>query len=222
MARALALLALAAVLLGSPAPSRADTLEQPLAFLDGSNGASYGPAPALALQTFGTIEFWVSAGWTSDPGFDPTILAHQGDAGTLYSVHIRGDRRGIGYWDGANYVVAPFDFSDGDLHYVAIVTEDMLTTIWVDGDPLALAVVGYGVGESTGFHLGSLDGTQSPFYGRVAGLRLWSVALEGPVLNAYAFTDLLEHDGAGHPAAASLVGAVDFRDNGRTLNLRTW
>ena len=88
----------------------------------------------LVLADGGTIEFWVVPDWTSDPGYDPVIICNAGPEGASYLVAMLRDRDGIAIAAGEEEDVVTFDFSDGQLHHVAVVQYDDGTAVFVDGE----------------------------------------------------------------------------------------
>ena len=203
-----------------PPAAEAEVTSDPLV-LDGETSLDYEPGPALDLGSSGTIEFWVAALWSEDPGFFPCVLAsraaYDGEdpaglaAATRYSVHISGDRQEIGLWNGRYWGSAPFDFRDENLHHVVIVTDGGRSMIVVDGETRGELEIGYGSAAGLPFHVGSSDGESEFFLGAVDGIRLWRAALGSDVIEA-----LSEIDGAlppEHPNARDLVAMSSFTES---------
>ncbi|MGQ0698931.1 MAG: LamG-like jellyroll fold domain-containing protein [Panacagrimonas sp.] len=159
---------------------RAQTLDPgEIAVFDGQSRLDYPGNPALNLRSPATVEFWVSAGWTQAPDYDPCVLASLGEAALNFAVHIAADRQAIGLFAKGAFAALPFDFRDGLMHHVAVISiADGLSEVQIDGASIGHLPLGFGDGPSLSFHLGSLDGEQAPFVGALARVRLWHAALD--------------------------------------------
>jgi hypothetical protein len=145
-----------------------------LVSFDGSTRLDFAGSAELAPSPPATLEFWVSPEWSAPLDYDPCVLSALGAAGVNYAVHIGGDRRSIKLFAGDRTASAPFDFSDRLMHHVALIAYDReLTEVQVDGRPIGRLGLGFPDAPTVSFHLGSLDGEQVPFIGRLARLRLW-------------------------------------------------
>ena len=82
-----------------------------VAEFDGTNALNFDASPQLAMAQGGTVEFWVVPDWTTDPGYDPTIISNMGPQGISYLVAMLRDRSGIAFAAGDMEYVATFDFT---------------------------------------------------------------------------------------------------------------
>ncbi|MFK7886736.1 MAG: LamG-like jellyroll fold domain-containing protein [Gammaproteobacteria bacterium] len=171
---------------------------------------------SLTIVDGGTIEFWVGADWQDDPGYDPVVLSNAGPEGALYTVSILGDRQGLGLQSGEFLGDVPFDFSDGQMHHVALADfgEDIL--VMVDGQVVGELATTLPELPSAGLWIGSADGVNAKFRGAIAGLRIWAVALERKTLVDYAQRDVADAN-APHPDLELLVAISDFNDESLRL-----
>lgn len=181
--------------------------------LDGTFALDYPADPQLGLAHGGTIEFWVAPDWQADPGYDPVIIANAGPEGPSYLIAMLRDRDGLAFAAGDEEAVFLFDFTDEQLHHVAVSQLDDGIVVMIDGrvagdsDLQALDL------PSAGFWVGSIDGENNRFHGVLAGLRIWSEAVERDTLVKYALQDVVAGD---HPHLPSLAAMSDFT-NGELL-----
>lgn len=202
------------------APSFAGDMTPAILELDGSNAIALPPDESLDLEVTGTIEFWVAAKWDEALDYDPAILADMGAEGPRYSVHITADKQALGLFSGDEWETAPFDFSDGKLHFVSLTTYDGITEVSVDGELRGILSIGYAeeiIGA--GFFIGTVNGVASPFVGSLAGLRIWDTAVDEEDLIAFSAKDILSKEGKAHPDFDTLVAVGVFDDGGRTVAL---
>ncbi|MEN8160342.1 MAG: LamG domain-containing protein, partial [Myxococcota bacterium] len=187
--------------------------------LDGQTSIEVEPSPALALGEASTIEFWIATAWEDEDGVEsfPAVLGrrepYEGSepegfaAATQYSVHLTPDRQAIGLFDGTRFASVPFDFSDGRLHHVALVTEGDRTTIYVDREARGTVEVGLGEPSELPLHVGSSDGGSELFMGVLPSVRLWRSALTAEQVGAIA-----EVLGAPEDEGAPLDDLVAYSD----------
>jgi len=179
-----------------------------VAEFDGTTSLTFDPSPQLVLADGGTIEFWVVPDWTSDPGYDPVIICNAGPEGASYLVAMLRDRDGIAIAAGEEEDVVTFDFTDGQLHHVAVVQYEDGTAVFVDGEVAGTSDLRFQDLPSAGVWVGSIDGENNTFRGAIAGLRVWDVAVPQEDLVAYALEDIFAGD---HPDLAWLSAISDFR-----------
>jgi hypothetical protein len=184
-----------------------------VAEFDGTNSLTFEPSPQLMLADGGTIEFWVVPDWTSDPGYDPVIICNAGPEGASYLIAMLRDRDGIALAAGEEEDVVTFDFTDGQLHHVAVVQYEDGTAVFVDGQVAGTSELRFQDLPSVGVWVGSIDGENNAFRGAIAGLRVWDVAVPQEDLVAFALQDIFEGD---HPDLEWLSAMSDFR-NGELL-----
>lgn len=178
--------------------------------LDGTTSLSFPPDPSLTLVGGSTIEFWISPDWQTDPGYEPVILSNTGKDGPLYLVAMLGDKQGLVLYTGEQRMVAPFDFTDSQMHFVAIVDLGDSIHVLVDNLFIAEGKMTFSGLPSSGLWIGSADGDRFPFVGAVAGLRIWDVALDPYDLVLFAMKDI-ENTELQHPDSESLVAISRFR-----------
>lgn len=133
----------------------------------------------------GTIEAWVRADWTTNPGYNPTWFADR-NGSTRYSAHVAGaDRNSMMIWNGSNVGVVTAGLGS-EWHHVAVVfdTNDpsQKQKFFLDG-----VFIG-----SDNFGLGALSGIAAQIgSSNVAGQERWigaidEVAVYGDALSAAA------------------------------------
>ncbi len=141
------------------------------------------------------------------------IIANAGPQGPSYLIAMLRDRDGLAFAAGEEEAVFLFDFTDEQLHHVAVSQVEDGIVVMIDGrfagdsDIQALDL------PSAGFWVGSIDGENNRFRGVLAGLRVWSEAVDRNTLVQYALQDVVEGD---HPHLASLAAMSDFT-NGELL-----
>lgn len=177
--------------------------------LDGTETLQFPADDRMVLTGGSTIEFWVQPDWTSDPGYDPVILANSGPEGPLYLVAMLRDRDGLGIMIGGQSAIAAFDFTDGKMHHIAIIDDGTSVAMLVDGTPVGIAELTSKALPSNGFWIGSADGENGAFPGAIASLRIWDVAVSQANLRAFAGADIGD-DVRVHPDLEYLVGVSDF------------
>jgi len=184
--------------------------------LDGATTLVFPTDETLDLSGGATIEFWVQPDWQSAPNFDPVILSYAGQQGASYLIAMLRDRDGIGIMSGDTFMVAPFDFTDGKMHFVAIIDYGDRTEVMVDNSLVAVLDMTIQSLPADGLFVGTADGTNDPFLGAMAAVRLWGIPLSQDVLLQYATRDLLDEERAEHPdlrflIAHSAFATEDFR-----------
>lgn len=185
----------------------AEPYRPPIIEFNANNSINLPADNSLDLELNGTIEFWVAAKWESKLDYDPAILANSSGEGVRYSVHITADKQAIGMFSGEEWDKLSFDFSDGKLHYVALITYDGITDVMIDGELRGTIGVGYAealIGD--GFFIGSINGAVSPFIGSIAGLRIWDTAVDKADLVAFAAKEITSTEGKSHPDFQALIG----------------
>ena len=175
--------------------------------LDGKNSLSFEPAPGFNLAGGGTIEFWISPDWTQDPGYDPTIIANAGPKGPSFVVAMLRDRDGMAIASGTDEDVVTFDFTNHQMHHVAISQLSDGVVVLIDGQVAGLPDIKIRALPSAGFWVGSIDGHGQPFKGAIAALRIWDTPVSQEDLVRFAHQDVFEGD---HPDLAHLTALSDF------------
>lgn len=173
------------------------------------SGLSLPPYDALTLRGPFTIEFWIVPDWEKDPPFDPVILSNAGPEGSLYMISMLRSRSGISVRFGGKDEIVPFEFTDGQMHFVAIVHLGEEVMVMIDNKIAGRFQMALSGLPSSGFWVGSADGNRAPFTGAIAGLRLWNTIVSPNDLLAYAVSDIAP-PGALHPDIEDLVAISDF------------
>ncbi len=200
-------LALLACGLGLGISAAAQAYEPDIMVFDGELSLDFPPSPRLALATGGTLEFWVAPDWTADPGYDPVIISSAGPEGPSYLVAMLRERDGIAFAAGEEEAVFLFDFTDGQLHHVAISQYADGIEVYIDGRQVGSEPIMALDLPVTGVWLGSIDGTNNTFRGVLAGLRLWQEVVPRETLVAFALKDIFENE---HPQLEALAAMSDF------------
>ncbi|MEZ5921538.1 MAG: LamG domain-containing protein [Parvularculaceae bacterium] len=193
-------------------PAPADTYRPDIAEFAGADSIELAPNSSLFLYGDGTIEFWAVPDWKDDPGYDPVVISNAGPDGASYLVSILGDRTGVGVRSGESEGYAPFDFTDGLLHHIAVVSEEGLTKVYVDGALQGAFDMRFKPIGSEGVWIGSADGETAPFVGAIAQLRIWDSALTPEELVAYSQDNPFGGVDGEHPEIANLLAVSAFED----------
>ena len=215
LARLLCALALIAAALVGPLTAQGQAQQagyQPIvARFDGSGAIAMPANEALDINGLGTIEFWVSAKWQGELEYDPAVMGYSGPQGPRFAVHIAGDKSGLGLFAGAFYDGVAFDFSDGLLHHVALVTIGDTTDIVIDG--VYQDTLGFTFAEvpAESFTIGAI-GEFSPFIGEIGQVRIWSTPVEIEVLRYFSLAPLTTQGAYPHPDLEFLTGISAFGD----------
>ncbi|MEL7446693.1 MAG: LamG-like jellyroll fold domain-containing protein [Pseudomonadota bacterium] len=184
--------------------------------LDGSETLAFDPDDRLAPTEQSTIEFWVQPEWSTDPGYDPIVLSNTGDDGTSYAVAVTAERDGLVGVSGEVVEGVPFDFTDGQLHHVALIDYGDTVSVWIDLDLVAELPLTFENYPSNGFFVGTGSGGDDAFEGKIGGLRIWDVAVEPEVLAQYARRDALGD--TPHPDLDELKLISDFSNKTIVFN----
>ena len=82
-------------------------------------------------DTTGSFEAWIRAG---SLGGNACIAANRDPSGTRYSIHMNGDKSGIGIWNGANYFpTVAIPNPSTNWHHLAVVFDNGTLTVYWDG-----------------------------------------------------------------------------------------
>ena len=146
--------------------------------------------PAFTLSEGGAVEFWVSPDWTSQPDRDPVILANFGEENYNYILSVERDKSGLIFQVGDKAAALPFDFTDGQLHHVAIVPLADNTLAIIDGEVVGNFDLQVTEAPSSEFWIGNSIYQDAPFTGAMGGLRIWSVAPQIEDLVGFALEDV--------------------------------
>ncbi len=179
--------------------------------LDGTRALMFPAVEEMYLGGGGTIEFWVAPDWTEDPGYDPVVVSNAGVEGASYLVALLRDRDGIGLVSGESEHLVGFDFSDNNLHHVAMVYLDGQLVIYIDGRLQSSTNFNMLDLPASGLWIGTADGKTAPFVGAIAELRIWGTPVAQESLVEFAAQDV--RDGtSGHPNFDALRAVSDFTE----------
>lgn len=177
--------------------------------LDGLDSLAFDPAPQLDPAEQMTIEFWVKPDWANASDFDPVVLSNAGPEGASYLVAINRERDGLTVASGDQVDVAPFDFTDGKLHHVALIDYGASTTVMIDNEAIAELDIDFTALPSEGLYIGTARGGDDAFEGVIGGLRIWDVAVSPSDLSDYKMRNVAL-DGALHPDLPYLAVLSEF------------
>jgi hypothetical protein len=207
------LLLFAALMIALPAAATAqDAQFAPVTMtFDGTDALSFAPPSALDINGAGTVEMWVQAKWQGNAGYDPAILSYQGPSGPRLAALLTGDAKALGVYAGQFYDKVPYDFSDGELHHVALIVMGEQIMVMIDGE--VRDTLGFGMAEvpANDFTIGSLGG-YSPFIGEIGQIRIWDEPLDPETVADFAWRPIAADGPNAHPDIASLAGVSTFAD----------
>lgn len=209
MPGALLLTAVPHVTYAQPAASEPPPFAPVMAEFSGQGALLLPPMPALDINGAGTIELWMAATWSKDPGYDPALIAYVGPRGARFAAVITGDRQALGVWAGANYATVPFDFSDAGLHHIALITMGDTISVMIDGELAGELDYGFANLPVTSFSIGAM-GKFSPFIGGIGQVRIWDEPIDPDVLVNYSWRQIAESGPDAHPDIGALVGVSAF------------
>ncbi len=181
---------------------------------DGEVSLDFPPSPRLVLADGGTLEFWVAPDWQADPGYDPVIISSAGPEGPAYLVAMLRERDGLAFAAGDEEAVFLFDFTDEQLHHVAISQYADGIEVYVDGRQVGSEPIMAQDLPVNGVWLGSIDGENNSFRGVLAGLRLWQEVVPRETLVAFALKDIFDDE---HPQLDALAAMSDFSETALLL-----
>ena len=172
---------------------------------------AFEPAAQLDLAEGGAVEFWVATGWSQDPGYDPPVLLNIGPHGLSYLVSILRDRDGLVFANDDDEDVFLVDFTDGNLHHVAINVMDDGIEVYVDGAVVGTSDLKPSPLPSVGLFVGGLGTEESAsFDGAIGQLRFWKEPLYEEDIVAFRMRDVLDEEAGDHPDAENLSAMSNF------------
>ena len=178
---------------------------------DGERALVFAAVDEMYIGDGGTIEFWVVPDWIEAPAYDPVVLSNAGPEGASYLVAVLRDRDGLGIVSGEAEVLVPFDFTDAQLHHVALTYYNDHLAVYVDGRLEVSTEFTITDLPAAGLWVGTADGTTAPFVGAVAGLRIWGRPVAQEDLVRFAAADVLDAS-AGHPDIDHLRAISAFNE----------
>ncbi|HVU09030.1 MAG TPA: LamG-like jellyroll fold domain-containing protein [Verrucomicrobiae bacterium] len=134
----------------------------------------------------GTIEAWVRADWSGiHSAYEPTLWADGNGFSSEYSVHMAGDKSGIGIWNGIGYDVLPIPFAGTNWHHLVTVFDDGTFTVYWDGKLASTEFKVLGLGAYQ-FELGdSSPGGGEGWIGMLDEVAIYSTALDSNTVAAH-------------------------------------
>ena len=120
------------------------------------------------------------------------------------------DRSGLVIGSNGEEEVVLFDFSDKQLHHVAIIQLADGMIVYVDGRLAGTPELLAGSDPSIGFWVGGVDGSKNKFIGAIAALRIWHTAISQKEIVRFAFADIFDGGDTGHPDLEHLTARSDF------------
>lgn len=176
---------------------------------DGTDALSYVATSALDIDGAGTLELWVRAAWQTNPGYDPAVISYQGATGARMALVVTGDAQALGVFAGPYFARVPFDFSDQQLHHVALILLGDETLVMIDGE--VRETLGFGMANlpADTLSIGALGG-YSPFIGDIGQIRIWDEPIDPEVLANYAWAPIASAGPDAHPDLDALVGVSTF------------
>ena len=176
------------------------------------NSLSFPGNPAFGISNGGTIEFWVTPDWKSDLGYDPVLIMSVGETSYGYVFSLLGDKTGIAMQSGDYHKSLPFDFSNNQLHHVAIVNLGEAVLIMIDGRVIGQFENTLEMKPVNELWLGNSNTKAQPFVGALGGLRFWETVLERETLINFALKDVQDKN-EPHPYLMFLTGQSDLKNN---------
>ncbi len=144
--------------------------------LDGGGHVNLGEVPVFDfLLGTGTVETWIRADWTANPGYNPAIIADRDSGPVNWSLHMNAGKEVAGIWNGSTYQPQATPGTGTAWHHLAVVFDYdadqgvSTTTLYWDGQPSGTAQQGLGVSPDAPTELGSAS---------VAGQERWIGALD--------------------------------------------
>lgn len=198
-----------ATLAAAPVQAQEEAYAPVMLTFDGTDALSYVAPSALDIDGAGTLELWVRAGWQANPGYDPAVLSYEGPTGARMALVLTADAQALGVLAGPYYATIPFDFSDGQLHHVALTLLADQTLVMIDGE--VRQALGFGMANlpADRLRIGSLD-EYSPFIGEIGQIRIWDEPIDPDILVNYAWAPITSAGPNAHPDRDALVGVSAF------------
>jgi hypothetical protein len=122
--------------------------------LDGAGHVNLGVVSAFDFTDgTGSVEAWVRPGWPGTlTAYNPCIFADRDGGPVTWSVHMNGDKSGIGVWNGLSYLPIPIPPPGTNWHHLVIIfdnfTSQALVTLYWDGASIGDRAQGVGSGSN--------------------------------------------------------------------------
>ncbi|HEY5909075.1 MAG TPA: LamG-like jellyroll fold domain-containing protein [Verrucomicrobiae bacterium] len=90
--------------------------------LDGTGRVNLGLVPDFDFtDTTGSIEAWVRVDWPgTSPGYNPCLFADRNGGPVRWSVHMNGNKSGVGVWNGMGYATLPISAPGTAWHHLVV------------------------------------------------------------------------------------------------------
>ena len=111
------------------------------------------------------------------------------------------------------WIVWAFDFSDGEVHHVAINIYAKEVALIIDGVSRGLYDMEMAAPLPSAVWIGSADGNTGGFKGAIAALRIWGVPVDPKTIDEYRYKDVLSEAQGNHPDIDYLQVVSDFEDS---------
>jgi len=156
--------------------------------LDGTGRASLGMVPDFDFTNgTGSVEAWVRVGWgASSPGYNPCLFADRNGGPVRWSVHMNGDKSGVGVWNGSAYTTVLVPAPGTNWHHLVVVFNSGNAEFFWDGQSLGMiTVVLFGAGSSTQIGSSAATRTDEGWIGGFDEVAFYSDALSAAVVQAH-------------------------------------
>jgi hypothetical protein len=153
--------------------------------LDGTGDVDLGAVPAFEFTNgVGTVEAWIRPDWTSDPGYDPCIVADRNGGPTDWSIHMVRTRAAIGNWNGSHFQSSGVANTTGWHHYAVVFGAGQVSMYW-DGDLLGSFAQAINLGSGLTAQIGSSasGSTVEGWIGALDEVAFYSASLSGTAIH---------------------------------------
>ena len=109
--------------------------------LSGAGRVSLGPVPDFDFADgTGSVEAWVRPGWSGNfTAYNPCLFADRNGGPVTWSVHMNGDKSGVGVWNGSRYLPLPIPPPSTNWHHLVVTFDNSssiaLVSVYWDGNP---------------------------------------------------------------------------------------
>ncbi len=158
--------------------------------LDGGGHVSLGSVPDFDFASGeGTVEGWIRADWTTDPGYWPCMWADRDGGPTVWSLHLSSDKNTPAFYNGtgSSWFVLPGG-AGTNWHHVATVFSGGTASFYVDGNLLLYSPMGRPLGTGPGtVQIGSsaAASTSEGWIGMLDEVAFYSTALPAASIQAH-------------------------------------
>jgi len=161
--------------------------------LDGAGHVDLGAVPDFDFASGeGTVEGWIRADWTSDPGYNPTMYANRNGGPTIWSLHLgigSGKTVPIFYNGSASSLFVLPGGAGTNWHHFATVFTNGTASFYVDGNliqysPMA-RVLGTGIGTTVQLGSTASGSTAGGWIGMLDEVAFYSTALPAASIQAH-------------------------------------